>query len=398
MDILNYYRKLIEKSRSFYAKHVDIKKIIKKLKAFCAEHLNVKRTDIFLIIAVIAVLAYILVNRSRETVREPDRINISISSQCGELFGRDTIDALIQEFEEQYPNLRIQETTEEADVVFFDDKASGGLTQSPAVALVSFMDFFIYNIDILQAVNLDRPPKTRAEFLSAARAVEGSETVSAAAFALGLSPADPLALRRDFYPWIWASGVDINAIDLSGDAPALPRTVLDIVAFLSQLNREELLAPGTFEKTGTQRLQEFAEGKIAMMTISARDIAFVRNNASGITFGITALPAQAQGKNRLGLSYIYAGINNDSAVLDEAKTFASFLAKKSNALAEAIGAVPGSYPAVFAGEYIAKDPLYAKAWEIFEAAEIVEYKSGQPAEEKFNRLVREKLVEAFEEN
>ena len=435
IDILNYCRKRIKKSRSFLKKHLNakkakklvkkaksfltarlnvkkhvknLKKLVERAKAFCAAHLNVRRIDVFLIIAVIAALAYVVVNHSCEAVNGPERINIVISPQCGSLFGRDTVDALIREFEGQHPNLRVRvqeaEAPGAADIVFFDDGDFSGAINTPApISLVSFMDIFIYNIDILQAAGLDRPPKTRAEFLTAARAVqaageadEAANEAPVSAFALGLSPADPLALRRDFYPWIWANGVDINSIDLSGENPALPRAVADIVALFGQLNREKLLAPGTLEKTGSERLQEFAEGKIAMMTVSARDIAFLLNSADGITFGITALPATMQGKNRLGLSGIYAGISGDSAVPDEAKVFLSFLAKKSDALAEAIGAVPGSFPGVFAGDHIAKEPLYAKAWEIFGAADIVEYKPGQPSEEAFNHLVREKLVEALE--
>jgi len=425
MDILNYCRKCIKKSRSLCAELAagirngcrafmikartlcarlaagiqnGCRTFIIKARAFCAEYVNVKRTDVFMIIAVLAVLAYIIVNHSCETVNEPERINITISSQCGDLFGKDTVSALIQEFEEQNPHLRIQEAAafagDGADIVFFDDSEYRSLINNTALPLVSFMDLFIYNIDILQAANLDRPPKTRVEFLAAARAV--TESKAASAFALGLNPADPLALRRDIYPWLWANGVDINAIDLSGDAPAFPRALNDTIAFLGQLNRENLLAPGTFAATGTQRLQEFTEGKIAMMTISARDIAFLRNNAHGITYGITALPTLTQGKNRLGLSGIYAGISGDSAVLDEAGVFLSFLAKKSNVLAKAIGAVPGSYPGGLAGEYIMQDPVYSKAWEIFEAADIIEYKPDQPSEEAFNILIREKLAEAFE--
>jgi len=365
-----------------------------KVKTFCAAHLNVRRMDVFLIIAVVMALGYIVVNHSCEVVNEPDRININISTQCVSLFGWDTVNALIQEFEKLNPELRIQEAADDdsVDIIFFDDSRAF-ISPDSYRSLVSFMDIFVYNIDILQAANQDRPPKTRAEFLTAARAVAESDTVFA--FALGLSPDDPLALRRDFYPWIWANNVDIQSIDLSGDNPALPRAVIDVIAFFGQLNREELLAPGTFEKTGAERLQEFADGKIAMMTVSARDIAFLRNNADGITFGVTALPAMTQGKNRLGLSSIYAGISGASAVPDEAKVFLSFLAKKSDVLAEAIGAVPGSFPGVFAGEHIAKDPLYSKAWEIFGSADIVEYKPGQPSEEAFNLLVREKLVEAL---
>jgi len=433
MDILNYYHKLIEKSRSFCAKYLNVrnlKKFVEKAKAFCAAHLNVKPIDIFLIIAVVMALGYIAVNRSCEQASEPGhikrvkRIDITISSQWGALFGRDTVDSFIQEFEEQHPELRIQEVTQEAaadgdsgdsvaDIVFFDDGEFGSLMNAEALAspdsyrpLVSFMDVFIYNIDILKAANLDRPPKTRAEFLAAARAVkaqgaeapevQGADEVPVSPFALGLSKADPLALRRDFYPWIWASGVDIQSIDLSGENPALPRAVTDAIAFFGQLDREELLAPGTFETTGAQRLQEFAEGKIAMMTLSARDIAFLQNSAPGITLGITALPAITQGKNRLGVSTLYAGISGASAVPDEAGLFLAFLAEKSNVLAEALGAVPGKLPGGFAGEYIEKNELYAKAWDIFEAADIVEYQGGEPDEEEFNRIIREKLAEAFE--
>jgi len=418
IDILNYYRKFIEKSRSFCvkylnllksfcAKHLNVKKLVKKLRAFCAVHLNLKPVDIFLIIAVIMALVYIVVNHSWGAVKEPARINVVISSQCAHLFGRDTIDALIRDFEKLNPELRIREAADDsADIVFFDDSDFGNLMNTAAFAspesyrpLVSFMDIFIYNINILQAANLDRPPKTRAEFLTAARAIaendKGSES-PVSAFALGLSPEDPLALRRDFYPWIWASGVDIRSIDLSGDNPALPRPVTDAIAFFGELNREKLLAPGTLEKTGAERLQEFAEGKIAMMTASTRDIAFLQTSAPGITLGITALPMTTQGKNRLGLSNLYAGISGDSAVPEEARVFLSFLVEKSNVLAEALKAIPAHLVVGFAGEYIEKSELYSKAWDIYDAADIVRYRPGEPSEEAFNRLIREKLVEAFQ--
>ena len=419
IDLLDIFHKFVEKSKSLCVKYLDVRKLIKKAqpfyaaarlyiqkfiekaKAFCAEHVNVKPIDVFLVIAVVIALIYVAVNRAREVVNEAERTTIHISSRCADLFGKNTIDALIQEFETLNPELLIREAAgvNSADIIFFDDSEFGNLINLSDLAsrdsyrpLVAFMDLFIYNIDILQAANLDRPPKTRADFLAAAKAIAENDAVSA--FALGLSEADPLALRRDFYPWIWAGGVDINSIDLSGDNPALPRAVTDVIALFEQLNREGWLAPESLEKTGARRLQEFADGKIAMMTISARDLAFLRNGAHGITFGITSLPTSAQGKYRLGISSIYAAVNSDSAVSDEAKVFLAFLVKKSGELAEAIEAVPGSFPGGFAGDHIAKDPMYSKGWEIFEAAEVVEYKGGQPSEETFNRLVREKLIEA----
>jgi ABC-type glycerol-3-phosphate transport system substrate-binding protein len=407
VSILNYYRKFIKKSRSFYTKH-----------------LGAKKTDLLLLAAMVVVLSLVIINRvCRTRMAEAGRVEITISPQGKVFFGGDTVDALIQEFEAQNPDLRIRETSQEnADIVFFDDSELGSLISNSALApiapyihieaqaeqwaarwalpLLSFMDLFVYNIDILQAANCDRPPKTRAEFLAAARAVAEknsalSDQEPVSPFALGLSNADPLSLRRNLYPWIWANGGDIPVIDTADKKPSLSRVITDTITFFGQFNSEGLLAPETFEKTSAQRLEEFAQGKIAMVTASARDIPFLRRNAHGITFGITAMPSAASGKNRLGLSGIYAGINSSCSLPDEAWIFLVFLAGKSHLLAERVSAVPGSFPNVISGDYIEKDPLYSKAWGIFEAADIIDYRPGQPSEEHINRIIREKLEETF---
>ena len=392
----------------------------------------IKLVDVVLCAAAIAILVFITVNRSsKKHIEMPQRIEITVSPQYGHLFGNDIMNALILEFEEQNPKLRILAegpvAEGESDVIVFDDgefislvNASALSSLSPyleagnqgehlalketpvtlwALPLMSFIDLFFYNIDILEAANSDRPPKTRAEFLTAARSVAGRSPAASGKgpvypFALGLSQADPLALRRDIYPWLWMDGGDLQSIAAAGTA--LPRVFTYTMGFFGQLNRENLLAPGTFEKNGKARLQEFAEGKIAMMAGSARDIAFLRRNAQGVNFGITAIPATAQGKNRLGLSGIYAGISSTCANTDEAWAFLSFIAGKSQTLAQALNAVPGSSPGAFPGEYITQDPLYSKAWEIFEAADIVEYNLGQlSSEREIDRIIREKLMEVF---
>jgi ABC-type glycerol-3-phosphate transport system substrate-binding protein len=375
-----------------------------------AGRINSRRiVDCILGVAAIVVLVFIISSRTHKTLEESKRVEISISPQCRDLFGKDTLDALIREFEEQNPGLRIREAVPDgqaagADIVFFDDSGFSGPATNAYLhveTLVSFMDLFFYNIDILKAVNLDRPPKTRAEFLAAARAVAKSGTnpplqESVFPFALGMAPSDTMALRRDFYPWVWANGGNIPPMGTSEENATLPRPFTDITAFFEQLNSEELLAPETFEKTGTQRLEEFSEGKIAMITASARDIPFILRNADSITFGITTIPSTSQGKTRLGLLSIYAGINNACTVPNEARIFLSFIMEKSPVLAEAIGAVPGSFPGAFPGEYITEDPLYSKAWDIFEAADIVGYKPSQLFEEEINSIIREKLKEALE--
>jgi multiple sugar transport system substrate-binding protein len=259
------------------------------------------------------------------------------------------------------------------------------------------MDLLFYNIDILQAANFDRPPKTRAEFLTVARTIARTHEEQDIVYGFAL---DLTGARRNIYPWIWAAGGEIcapprvAATDASrsdaspNEPPVLSRTTVDTIAFFAQLHSEGLLSPGR-DNGG---LEKFAEGKVAMITGSARDIAFLQRRT--INFGITAIPGTTQGKNRLGLSKIYAGISADCALPNEAWAFLSFIAEKSQVLAEALTAIPGSIPADFPRAYILKDPLYSKAWDIFEAAEIVEYRSDDPSEEEIERLIIEKLRES----
>ena len=395
LNILDYYRKFAEKSRSFHA-----------------EHLSGRFIDIFLLAAVICALAAVALTRIFKTPDVPKRTGITVSRRCEDLFGKDTVAALIDEFEELFPDLRILEAAStgtaggEADIIFFEDSEIAELTAASALAplnpyihseaqggqwaipLVSFMDLFFYNIDILEAAGRDRPPKTRADLLAAARAV--AERKTAYPLALGLSQADPLALRRGLYPWIWADG-EIEAANATSSHLTLSKASVDIVDFFGQLSREGLLAPGTFENTSAQRLEEFAGGKIAMLAASSRDIAWLRYNARDLNLGVTAMPQAAQGRNRLGLSGIYAGISGGCALPDEAWTFLAFIAGKSQVLAEALGAVPGGFTKAFPGDYAANDALYSKAWDIFEAADIVEYYPADPSEEELNHLLWEKI-------
>jgi len=378
-----------------------------------------KRIDIFLFIATIVVLVIVSTSYFRRTMAYgPISVNIFISAQYWEMFG-ETADSFAREFEEQNPGFRILMADEETpDIVFFDDGEFAALVAAEALAslssfiyteaeeeqwelpLVSFVDLFFYNIDILQGAGNDRPPRTRAEFLDTARSV--AETYAAMQgevfpFALGLGEADPLGIRRDFYPWVWALGAEVHSGFAEDGSLMLTGPSANTINFLAEMNREGLLAPGTFEVTGRERLEQFAQGRIAMMIASARDMVFVRDNVPGVNFDITAVPAMALGRNRLGVSGIYAGISSDSTQPETAWAFLVFIAGRSHLLASAIGAVPGSYFMSFPNRYIGEDPMYSKAWDLFEAAEIVEFPSGDILEKEAGQVIREMLVRAFEE-
>jgi len=411
----------MEKSKAFFSAF------------FPASRLPGKWINIILLAAFIAVITLIVISRiTGGPGLSRHHIEISISPQIEDLFGRDMADALIRDFEKLRPDLRITKADAGADILFFDDGEFGRLRNSSkllalnpyitantqdaetdrehpvpeqnvpkqdtqyALPLMSFIDLLFYNIDILQAANFDRPPKTRAEFLAVAKAVAntgaGQDTVDS--FALAFSEGTRLCV----YPWIWAAGGEITtpprvaATDATPDEPlVLSRAALDTIAFFGQLNREGLLSTGW--EPAARQLEGFAKGKIAMITRPASDIALLQRIAGNLNFGITAIPGTTQGKNRLGLSKIYVGISADCALPDEAWAFLSFIAEKGPILAEALAAIPGSLPAAFPADYIVKNPLYSKAWDIFEAAEIVEFRSDDPSEGETERLVMRKLRE-----
>jgi ABC-type glycerol-3-phosphate transport system substrate-binding protein len=398
VSIHHYSRKFKEKSRAF----------------FSTVGLPAKWVNIILLAVLIVVIALIAVSRLTGRPVISRHIDISISPQFESLFGADLAGALIKDFEKQHPDLRITKDAEGADILFFDDREFGRLRSGSkllslnpytaarteadieqgvsgqdtqwALPLASFMDLLFYNIDILQAAKFDRPPKTRVEFLAVARAVANAGEGQDAVYSFALDRSQ--GARQNIFPWIWAAGGEICVADEATEAPVLSRATLDAIAFFGLLYREGLLSLG--RETGEQRLETFAKGKIAMITSSARDIAFLQRRS--INFGITAIPGTAQGKYRLGLSKIYAGISADCALPDEAWVFLSFIAGKGPVLAEALSAIPGSLPAAFPAEYILNNPLYSKAWDIFEAAEIVENR-GDPSEEETERLVMAKIRE-----
>jgi ABC-type glycerol-3-phosphate transport system substrate-binding protein len=447
------------------------RKIVEKSRYIIKAGLDKKKTDIFLFAAAIIVLIALVVKFSLRPIKGPRRTELLVSRQCEELFGKETVDMLIREFEEQNPELRIRLEADGSktrtapldcmrrvhtknplargnlwgvkkgmypealytlpkqpypvrsaaglvDLVFFEEGAFSGMVRDGAllsllpylhtetgasqwaIPLVSYMDLFFYNIDILKKAGFDRPPKTRIEFLACARAAAKLDGVYGAA--LGLSPDDPMGIRRDIFPWVWAADGDIGPPPAPGRPPEISRAAADIIAFFGQLNREGLLAPGTFTSTGAGRLEEFIDKKIAMMTGSARNLPLLRKRMGDSAFGLTVIPAAVtQGKTRLGLSGIYAGISGDCAHPDEAWAFLAFLAEKGPVLSAKLRAVPGSLPGAFPGisafpvNYMLEDEQYSKAWDVFEAAEIVEGFSGHPWAEDIDRLVREQLAAAF---
>lgn len=347
-----------------------------------------------------------------DDVAEEEQINIYISPRFEEIFGAEMTESLLEEFRELHTDFQIhllkaEQDGIQPDVLIFDDEdfnvlaSMGSLaelneytdydsgTRQLAIPLVSFMDFLFYNIDVLSAAGFDRPPKTREEFLNYARTVSNGGAASGSAISLGAK--DKMALSRDIFSWIWASGGNFW---LNENKPALNNGMAGDFSFLGSLYDGNVLAPGVFDITGEQRLKEFEQGKIAMMIASSRVIPYLKENMKDGAFDITAIPSSA-GRYNSGLSSIYTGINANSEYPDNAWSFLVFLTQKAAVFCELFNAVPGVISDIIPGNYVKDDPIYSKAWYIFESSGVVKNFSGKPGAEEYENIFFQELQSFF---
>jgi multiple sugar transport system substrate-binding protein len=405
---------------------------------------DIKKLDRYLfIIAAVLLAGFIVVRVTIKKAGEEQKVTLTFTHFLENGPEHGALAFLVEEFEKQNPEIRIRLNipspgapggagepreggdTLSADVVIFDEGRYNSFLQQDRLAslnsyahsgqkvipLISFMDLLFYNIDLLKTAGFDRPPKTREEFIVYAKAVTGGQgtrspgsaepprTAGASGAgkifgaALAFSPQDPRSVQRDFFSWIRASGTPVIR---DGRPDFRIRAVTETLEFLEQLNRERLLSPGTFNKTGTQKTGEFAQGNIALMIGSVEDIPFLRERMGDSAFGVTLIPGPAgyTGKPVIGTSFWYAGISGSCQYPDEAWAFLSFLAEKSPLLAAQARAVPGS--GNNPGNYIEDDPLYAKAWDIYEAADVIRDFSGFPRTDDLETIIREELAALFE--
>jgi ABC-type glycerol-3-phosphate transport system substrate-binding protein len=389
------------------------------------------RIDIFIVILVfVVIITPVIVNGVFWLKAKSRQKDIYLSARCEEYFGGKITETLMQEFKKQNPDLRItllnasSEKSREPDILIFDEGefnafAAGGTLlpfesflkdeagiQRLAVPLVSFMDLLFYNIELLQAAGFDRPPKTRDEFLDYAKTVSAANNgilAGAAGAAMALGPSAGQSVSRDIFSWIWAAGGTFWPDEDSAPVISTMRLINDfnfLAGLYRGLYREGALSPNCFDMTEEKALEDFADGKTAMLVASTRAIPALREKMGGGAFGITAIPgAGTSGKYSVGLSGIFAGINKNCAYPGAAGVFLEFLAEKSPLFCAQLKAVPGGVSELISGDsknYIKEDPFYAKAWDIFESSALARGFLGVPGAQDYENAVHEELRLFFE--
>ncbi|MDR2210510.1 MAG: extracellular solute-binding protein [Spirochaetaceae bacterium] len=249
--------------------------------------------------------------------------------------------------------------------------------------VISFINVLFYNIDLFQAAGFDRPPKNQTEFLSYVQRIgQGNSGVYGAGLALGDNT--PQGVSRHLLSWIWSALGNPETESFSFNSPQ----VVSVLTFLNRLKQSLYSDP--FSVTEAELVRAFAEGKVGMMIGSVANIRELQTAMDG-SFGVTTIPGIESyvRKPVFPLTVWYASVNQRSEHREEAQRFLSFLKEKDGIIAAEAYAVPGNgrrNP-----DLSKNDPLYAKAFDMYEAGEIIRDLYGVQEVSELNSLIRREV-------
>jgi multiple sugar transport system substrate-binding protein len=364
--------------------------------------MTVKPADRLLFLIALAVLGAALAlrladPRSSERPPAPGLRSLAIRLTEGSGISAKDLEALVASYSrESRIDITVNAEGSSPDILIGDGPSvAAGLEAAP---LIFAVDLLVYNIPLLQQAGFDRPPRTRNDFLLYARTIkalngenQAPNRGAAYGLALGLSPLDPRGLHRDIYSWFHASGLPLAN---NGKPEFGGRPYTETLEFLATLNREGLIAPGSFSSSGAERIEDFIRGAAAMIIVSSRDLQYIREKMGSDTIGITLIPPADTytGKPVLGLSTWYAAVSAESPYPDESRALLQFLQERSTLLAEALALSPGT------GSYsphISMDPLLDKIWDLYEEAELVPDITDPDAAKALDTAFRRELGRLF---
>ena len=148
------------------------------------------------------------------------------------------------------------------------------------------------------------------------------------------------------------------------------------------------------------KVEEFTNGRVAMMIDSLAHVNLIRKNNPNLKFDLSPLPAKAgyDGKRGMPFASWGIGISANTKHPEQAWKLVEFLLSKDiNAkLCDAANAFPGNKDAK--PSFIEKDEILAKAFEIWNAGVPANEFTGLPVAEQLMREFDEGLQQVLSEN
>ncbi|MCU1407585.1 MAG: carbohydrate-binding protein [Glaciihabitans sp.] len=254
------------------------------------------------------------------------------------------------------------------------------------IPVVNFVYPLFTNDDILADAGVAAPPTNRTEFEAAAKAI--TDKTDAAGWGLPLSLETPSVIQNNVMSWVWSSGGSM----LDDGKPDVDNAeVASIVEYVKGMYDDGLIAPGAFTAKEQDMVEEFTNGRIAMMVDSLAHINQIRETNPDLNFSISSVPAKDDFTGDRGIPYASwgIGVSDASEHKTEAWKLVDFLmSEEVNAeLSTVANAFPGNKNST--PDFAGKDELFAKAFEIYQA--------GYPANEFTGLPVAEELMRQFDE-
>jgi multiple sugar transport system substrate-binding protein len=260
------------------------------------------------------------------------------------------------------------------------------------VRALNFTYPMYFNTDLLEAAGITELPQTRSEFVAAAKAVTDPDN-NVYAWSLPINVQSPAGF--DSQAWLWATGgrfLDDRQPDFTTDE------VKDTLAFLQEQYQDGYVAPGAFTQKEQDKVEEFTNGRNAMMIGSLAHISGIREANPDLNFTIGAVPADDGYTGTRGLAGASwgLGIAENSEHKAEAWKLIEWLLStdvNSQLSTEATG-FPGNKDSV--PGYVDGDELFQQAFDVYQDSDLVTELEGLPKALDLNRNLNENLVKLLE--
>ena len=254
------------------------------------------------------------------------------------------------------------------------------------IPVVNFVYPLFYNQDLFTKAGITAPPDNRTQFAADVKKLTSGDVYG---WVIPLSLDAPNGIQNDTMSWVWASGGSM----MKDGKPNLVgnQDVTSAVQFIKSLYDAKVISPGAFTLAEPDKVTEFTNGRVAMMIDSLAHINLIRKQTPTLNFGIAPIPSADGYTGKRGMPYASWGIGIAESCKNkpEAWKLVSYLMSQdvNSKLATLANAFPGNTKST--PDFSKSDPLFAKAFAIYQA--------GYPANEFVGLPASEDLMRSFDE-
>ncbi len=264
-----------------------------------------------------------------------------------------------------------------------------------SIPVVNFAYPMFINNELMEEAGVE-VPTTRSEFVQVAQQVTDATDASGFVAALGLE--QPNGIQIDIMPWNWASGGTMLTDD--GGPAADNEDVHETVAFIKELWDAGVMAPGGLTMAEQDKVEEFTNGRVAMMVSSLAHINLIRENSPELDFSVVPMPVVDGYTGESGVRYAEWGIGmsaNTEHPEESWKLIEFIMSEDANGeLSGFANGFPGN--ANVTPDLTDADPVFQDAFEIWQAGYPASEFTGLPLADELMRIFDQELQHVLAED